>query len=111
MKRVMTQSTTPPDPRLKRGDRILGGSFVFVAIRCTLQYIVLPFALPLFGFGSGVSVVISLVLEIFALGMLAYNVWQLWHTSWRWRYLALSVVMASLVGIFIYYDVRALMGA
>jgi hypothetical protein len=43
-----------------------------------------------------------------ALGMMAYNVWQLWDTSWRWRYLALSVMMSAIVGVFIVLDVRAL---
>jgi len=101
---------TSPETRLKRGDRILGGSLVFVAIRCTLQYVVLPFILPLIGLGGSLTIVISLVLEVFALGLMAFNVWQLWPTSWRWRYLALSAVMASLVGIFIYMDVRVLLG-
>ena len=108
---MTSSSNTDADTRLKRSDRILGGSFVFVAIRCTLQYVVLPFVLPLVGLGGTFSVVISLALEVFALGLMAYNVWQLWPTSWRWRYLALSAVAATLVGIFIYTDVRALMGA
>lgn len=100
---------TDAETRLKRSDRILGGSFVFVAIRCTLQYVILPFVLPLLGLGGSFSVVISLALEVFALGLMAYNVWQLWPTRWRWRYLALSAVAATLVGIFIYTDVRALL--
>ncbi len=105
----MSNSSVSPETRLKRSDRILGGSLIFVAIRCTLQYVVLPFILPLFGVGGVVSILISLVLEVFALALMAFNVWQLWPTSWRWRYLALSVVMASLVGVFIYTDIVALM--
>jgi hypothetical protein len=46
---VSSTSTTPTNPDVKRGDRIVGGSIVFVAIRCTLQYVVLPFILPFFG--------------------------------------------------------------
>lgn len=108
---MASSSNTDPNPRLKRSDRVLGGSFVFVAIRCTLQYIVLPFVLPVLGLGGRFSVIISLALEVFALGLMTYNVWQLWPTRWRWRYLALSAVAATLVGIFIYTDVRALVGA
>ncbi len=107
----MSNSNPSTDSRLKRSDRILGSSFVFVAIRCTLQYILLPFVLPLLGLGGQISVIISLALEVFALGLMAYNVWQLWPTSWRWRYVALSTVAAGLVSVFIYYDVRALTGA
>jgi hypothetical protein len=105
----MTQLTPSSESRLKRGDRILGGSFVFVALRCTFQYIALPFILPLFGLGGSFSVIISLTMEVFALGLMAFNVWQLWPTSWRWRYLALSAVAASLVSVFIYFDVQALL--
>lgn len=97
------------DTRVKRGDRILGGSFVFVALRCTVQYVLLPFVLPLLGVGGQISTLIGLTLEIFALGLMAFNVWQLWPTSWRWRYVGLSAVAATLVGIFIYTDIRALL--
>jgi hypothetical protein len=106
----MSNPSFSPETRLKRSDRILGGSLIFVAIRCTLQYVVLPFILPLFGVGGSFSIVISLVLVVFAIGLMAFNVWQLWPTTWRWRYLAMSVVMASLVGVFIYTDIVALMG-
>ncbi len=106
----MSSSTPSTDPRLKRSDRIMGSYLVFVAIRCTLQYVVFPFVLPFLGLGGSFSAIISLVLEVFALGMMAYNVWQLWDTSWRWRYLALSAMMSTIVVIFIVLDVRALMG-
>jgi hypothetical protein len=101
----------PPKERdIQRGDRVLGGSMVFVAVRCTIQYIILPFALPLFGLSDAISVAFSTVLEAFALGMIAYNLIRLWNTSWRWRYLALSIVMAGLIGAFLYMDIRYWLG-
>jgi len=81
----------------------------WVAVRCTLQYIVLPFALPLFGVSGSLSIVISLALSLFALGLMAYNVIQLWPTSWRWRYLGLSAVMMLIIGLFVALDIRALL--
>ncbi|KAA3642693.1 MAG: hypothetical protein DWQ07_19385 [Chloroflexi bacterium] len=93
---------------IQRGERIIGGSFVFVAIRCTLQYIVLPFMLPLLGIGNTFSVVLSTFFEVLALAMITFNIIHLWHTSWRWRYIGLSVVMVTIIAIFLYTDIQYL---
>jgi hypothetical protein len=87
----------------------MGGSLVFVAIRCTLQYIVLPFLLPLLGLSGELSAYLSIILDVVAFGTIVYNIKQLWHTSWRWRYLALSAVMIVIISLFLYQDVRFLM--
>ena len=89
----------------KSGDRIIGGSFIFVACRCTFQYIILPFVLPFLGLTSNFSVIMSTVLEVIALGAIAYNIVHLWDTSWRLRYLTLSVFSGSLILVFLYYDI------
>jgi hypothetical protein len=83
----LSETNLPGDSDIRRGDRILGGSMVFVAVRCTLQYVILPFILPLFGLSDAISVALSTVLEVVALGMIVYNVIRLWNTNWRWRYL------------------------
>jgi len=91
-----------------RATRVVGGSMVFVAIRCTLQYVILPFVLPWIGLGGNSSVWISTVLEVFALGMILFNIHQLWNTSWRWRYIGLSAITITLIAIFLYFDLRHL---
>ena len=106
----MTQRPSPTDSQAARADRILGSSIVFVAVRCTIQYIILPFVLPLFGITDTFSTAISLVLELIAAGMILYNVRRLWPTNWRWRYLALSVGMLALIAILVYQDVRVVLG-
>ena len=93
---------------IQRGNRVMGGSLVFVAIRCTLQYVVLPFMLPFIGLSSTLSVAISAVLELIALAVIIYNIQRLWHTSWRWRYVGLSVFTITIIAIFLYYDARIL---
>jgi hypothetical protein len=102
---------TEKEIQLQQGDRVIGGSMIFVAIRCTIQYIVLPFILPLFGLGNTVSVVLSTILEVVALVTIIYNLVRLWNTSWRWRYLGLSAVMGGLIAVFLYFDIIHLMGA
>ena len=90
----MTELTPPTQQEIRRTDRYTGGYLVFVCIRCTIQYILLPFVLPLLG-----------------LGLIGYNVVKLWDTSWRYRYLALSVVMIGILLVFIYNDLRTLLFA
>lgn len=107
----MSEINLPNEKDIQRGDRILGGSMVFVAVRCTIQYVILPFVLPLFGMSDAISVALSTVLEVAALGMITYNLIRLWNTSWRWRYLGLSVVMGGLIAAFLYFDIRYWVGS
>lgn len=104
----MSQLTPPTQQAIRRSDRYTGGYLVFVCIRCTLQYVLLPFVLPLLGLGGSIATGISMVIDFLALGMISFNVWQLWNTSWRYRYLALSVVMIGILAVFIYNDLRTL---
>ena len=108
----METTTNPPtDSDIKRGDRLMGGSLLFVACRCTLQYVILPFVLPFIGLSSTFSIVISTILELIALIVIIYNIQRLWHTSWRWRYIGLSVFTVTIILIFLYYDARLLWAA
>ncbi|MEX1071032.1 MAG: hypothetical protein WEC37_00240, partial [Anaerolineales bacterium] len=81
-----------------------GGSLLFVAVRCTLQYVLLPFVLPFMGLSNAISIVLSAIIDVIALGMIAYNIRRLWHTSWRTRYLVLSFIMVIIIGVFLYND-------
>ncbi|MCC7165776.1 MAG: hypothetical protein IT331_24980 [Anaerolineae bacterium] len=107
----MTELTPPTQQEIRRTDRYTGGYLVFVCVRCTIQYILLPFVLPLLGLGGNIAISISLAIDFLALGMISYNVWRLWDTSWRYRYLALSVVMVGILLVFIYHDLRTLLFA
>ncbi|MEX2162163.1 MAG: hypothetical protein WD751_09645 [Anaerolineales bacterium] len=96
-----------PSPATRtRSDRLTGGYLVFVAIRCTLQYVVLPFLLPFLGLSGSLSVGIATAIDLLALGLIAYNIVNLWNTSWRWRYLALSVPMVAILLIFLFQDYK-----
>ncbi len=105
----MTEPQPPTDKAVSRADRAIGGAMAFAAVRCTVQYILLPFVLPWFGLTGAFSAALSLVIEVLALGLIVYNLKQLWRTNWRWRYLGLSAVMISVMGVFAYVDILALM--
>jgi len=104
-------SGSPSNPDIKRGNRIVGGSLVFVGIRCTLQYVILPFILPFLGLNSSLSIAISAALELIALAVIIYNIQRLWHTHWRWRYVGLSAFTVTIILIFLYSDARLLWAA
>lgn len=106
----MSELTPPTPQQMRRTDKYTGGYLLFVCVRCTIQYIVLPFVLPLVGLNNAIGVSISLAIDFLALGVIAYNVYRLWDTSWRYRYLALSVVMAGILLVFIFNDLRYLAG-
>ncbi len=106
----MAELITPDtDADGRRATAVVGSSMVFVAVRCTLQYVILPFVLPFLGWGDTLSAMLSLVIELFALGMIAYNIWRLWNTSWRWGYLAWSTLMVFIITVFVISDIRILM--
>ncbi|MCS7060410.1 MAG: hypothetical protein RMN25_04520 [Anaerolineae bacterium] len=92
------------------GDRLFTGSLAFVALRCTVRYIVLPFLLPLAGLSGGLSAVIALVIDAVALTTIFLNVRRLWNTSWRWRYAGLAVVMTVIIAILAWGDLQTLIG-
>jgi hypothetical protein len=104
----MAELTPVTDEEINRTSAVVGSSLVFVAVRCTLQYIVLPFILPILGLSNLVSIGLSIGIETFALGMIAYNVVRLWNTSWRWGYLLWSSLVVFIIGVFLYMDIRAL---
>lgn len=106
---MKSERAEPSLAQVKGSDRSLAGYIVFVAIRCTLQYVVLPFMLPFVGLSGAVSLYLSIAIDLLALGMIAYNLRRLWNTSWRWRYLALSVVMVSILVVFLVQDLRLLL--
>jgi hypothetical protein len=107
---IQSEITSPPDPQQRRAELAIGGSMAFVAVRCTLQYIVLPFILPLFGISSLFSAAISVTLEVIALTVIGYNVYRLWNTSWRWGYLGFSLLVVFIIAVFLYGDLRLLLG-
>jgi hypothetical protein len=106
---VATIDKTQEEAEIQRGQRALRFPLIWVAVRCTLQYVILPFVLPFFGLGGRFTIWISAALELVALVMVTYNIRRLWDTSWRWRYLALSTVTITAIILFLYQDVRALL--
>lgn len=113
---AMSSSDVPADVSLSapplppRAWHALHFGLLLSACRCTLQYVVFPFALPWIGVTTAIPPWVTLVFGVLALGALARNVRYLWHLRHprRWNYLLLALVVALALLVFVVVDLHAL---
>ena len=81
-------------------------------MRCTLRYVVLPFALPVLGVATGAALGILLALDLIAAVAVAVTLRRLWRVRHprRWHNLVLALVLVPLIGLFVATDVGELLG-
>lgn len=83
------------------------------ALRCTVQYVLLPFVLPWIGVAVSIPPWVTLVLGGLALASLTRNVrylWRLQHPR-RWSYFALACIVAAALMLFMVIDVHNFLGS
>lgn len=99
----------PPLPA--PAQRALTFALLLSALRCTAQYIVLPFVLPWIGVAASIPPWVTLLLGAVALASLARNVRRLWKVrhARRWSYLAVAGMVAAALVLFTVVDARALL--
>ena len=92
-------------------ERGISFAVLLAALRCTVQYVLLPFVLPWAGLAAEVPPWVTLALGAVALVSLARAVRQLWwmRHAHRWSYLALGLVITAALLLFIAVDLRALL--
>lgn len=80
-------------------ERAFGLSLAISGLRCILQYVILPIALPLIGLAGGFSLAIVLVLDMLALTLLISSLRFFWRTRHPRRFdmLPLAGVIIILV--------------
>lgn len=78
------------------------------AVRCTVQYVVLPFVLPWIGVAGTIPPWLTLALGVLALGALARNVRYLWRQrhARRWSYLLLALTVGASLLLFTVVDLH-----
>jgi ABC-type iron transport system FetAB permease component len=92
-----------------KGESIFNGFMLWAACRCGFQYILIPFLLPLIRLSDSVSIWLNIGISLLAIAVIARNIWRLWHTSWRKRYLIWSAVAISIILVFLYSDFKTLL--
>ena len=100
-----------PDALPRPVERAVTFAVLLAALRCTVQYVLLPFVLPWAGLAAAVPPWVTLALGALALVSLARAVRQLWRLghAHRWSYLLLGLVVMAALLLFIAVDLRALL--
>ena len=95
---------------LVRPERAFSVSIVISAIRCTLTYVVLPFALPLVGLAPGVGPVLGITIGVVAIAANVFSIRRFWRAQHRWRrpITAIHIGVIGLLLVLIAFDLNAL---
>jgi len=101
-----------PIPLPPPAQRALTLGLLLSALRCTLQYVLLPFVLPWIGIAASIPPWVTLVLGGLALASLSRNVRYLWRIrhARRWSYLGIAVIVAMALVLFMAMDLSKLVG-
>jgi hypothetical protein len=93
----------PPD-----AERAFNISLVFTAIRCIIQYVILPFVLPIIGVAGNVAVQISLVINVVAIVAIIFSVRRFWQVDYKgkWNYLIIAIFALLFLAVFLYVDLQ-----
>lgn len=102
-----------PAENTDRAERAFSLALVFSGVRCILQYVVLPFILPLVGIAGDFAIHISIGINVAAIFAIFYSLRRFWAVGYqhRWRYLPIALVALTLLVVFLAMDVHAILSA
>lgn len=95
-----------------RAERAFGFSLIFSGVRCVLQYVVLPFVLPVVGLAADAATPVILLVNAVALVSILYSVRRFWQIDYKykWQYLPVAGVALLILCAFIILDLSTLLG-
>ncbi len=94
----------------RRAENALTFSLMFSGARCILQYVLLPFLLPVVGIAADATVPILLLINVLAMASIFFSLRRFWTILYahRWRYLVVAAAALILLVAFTIYDVAKL---
>ena len=94
----------------RRAENALTLSLMFSGARCILQYVLLPFLLPIVGIATDATVPLLLVINVLAMASIYFSLRRFWTILYahRWRYLVVAVTALVLLVAFTIYDIAKL---
>ncbi len=107
-----SEATIPSGALPAPVERAFTFAILLSALRCTVQYVILPFVLPWIGVVAEVPAWVTLALSLLAFFSLARSVRLLWRMrhAQRWNYLILAFVVLAALLLFVFVDARSLLG-
>lgn len=108
---VPPQTPTDSASGTIRAERAFGYSLLFSGIRCTIQYALLPFLLPLVGVATEAALPVMILINLVAMGSILLSLRYFWQVGYRhrWHYLFVAIVAQVLLLAFIWLDVKTLL--
>lgn len=87
-------------------------SMIISTIRCTLTYLVFPFALPALGLVTDTGVVISIVIGVLAMVCDIFSIRRFFAADhkWRWHFSTVALIVICMLGILLVKDVVHMVG-
>ncbi len=85
-------------------------SLMFSGARCLLQYVFLPFLLPIVGIAADAAVPLLLLINLVAMLSIFFSLRRFWTIGYqhRWRYLLVAGAALLLLVAFTIYDISKL---
>jgi len=81
----------------QRAERAMSYALVLSAVRCTLQYVVFPFLLPILGIAGDVPPQIFVVINVIAMVAIISSVRRFWRINYKYKWQYLVVGAAAMV--------------
>ncbi|MFQ3536509.1 MAG: hypothetical protein SNJ58_11590 [Aggregatilineales bacterium] len=96
------QADQPPPA----AERAFNLSLAISGVRCIIQYMILPFILPLIGVAANAAVPISLAINLVAVVAIFFSLRRFWQTNYKgkWQYLIIATFALIFIAVFIYTD-------
>ncbi|MCY4071370.1 MAG: hypothetical protein OXG60_08725 [Chloroflexi bacterium] len=94
----------------RRAENALTISLLFSGVRCILQYVLLPFLLPIIGVAADATVPILLLINLIAMVSIFLSLRRFWTIGYkhRWSYLVVALAALTLLIAFTAYDIAKL---
>lgn len=94
----------------RSAENALTFSLLFSGARCLLQYVLLPFLLPIAGIAADAAVPILLLINVLAMVSIFFSLRRFWTILYahRWRYLVVAATALVLLAAFTIYDLAQL---
>ena len=97
----------------RRAENALSLSLMFSGMRCILQYVLLPFLLPIVGVAADAAAPILLLINLIAIASIFFSLRRFWTIGYkrRWAYLVVALAALTLLTAFTLYDLMKLQAA